>query len=43
MEDLKQAVGQEIFWEVPFDSQMALAVQYGQPVVIAGKSRCHAT
>jgi len=38
MEDLKQAVGQDIFWELPFDKHMAVAVQYGQPVVIEGKS-----
>lgn len=38
MEDLKQAVGQDVFWELPFDRQMPVAVQYGQPVVIEGKS-----
>ncbi len=38
MEDLKQAVGQDLFWELPYDREMPVAVQYGQPVVIEGKS-----
>jgi pilus assembly protein CpaE len=36
--DLQEAVGHEVFWEVPHDAHMPLAVQYGRPVVLEGKS-----
>jgi pilus assembly protein CpaE len=36
--DLQEAVGHEVFWELPHDSKMATAIQFGQPVAIAGTS-----
>ena len=34
MEELKELVNQDIFWQVPYDRQIPTSVQLGQPVVL---------
>ena len=34
MEELKELVNQDIFWQVPYDRQIPSSVQLGQPVVL---------
>jgi pilus assembly protein CpaE len=33
-QDVAKALGQEIFWEVPYDKRVPMAVQMGQPVTL---------
>jgi len=35
--DVRQAIGRDIFWELPFDKNVAESVQTGQPVSVSGK------
>ncbi len=39
VDELKEAIKQEVFWELPYDRQFPISVQLGQPVVLGnGKS-----
>jgi pilus assembly protein CpaE len=37
VEDLREAFGQDVFWQMPFDPDLPASVQVGQPVVLSGK------
>lgn len=38
IEDIEQAFNQEVFWQMPSDSQIPESVQVGQPVMLQGSS-----
>jgi pilus assembly protein CpaE len=38
VDELKEAINQEVFWELPYDRQFPTSVQLGRPVVGNGKS-----
>lgn len=38
MDDLKEAISYDVFWQVPYDRRVPVSVQLGQPVMLQGKS-----